>query len=66
MRAPISSGFLLGASFYAFIFIGTLYMQQVLGYSALQCGLAWLTASVTSIAFAGLSQMLVTRGLGSP
>jgi Na+/melibiose symporter-like transporter len=55
-------GLLLGASFYAFIFIGTLYMQQVLGYSALQTGIAWLAASVTSVAFAGLSQLLVTRG----
>ncbi|HEX4527491.1 MAG TPA: MFS transporter [Gaiellaceae bacterium] len=54
-------GFLLGASFFAFIFVGTLYMQQVLGYSALQTGLAWLTASVTSVAMAGLSQALVTR-----
>jgi EmrB/QacA subfamily drug resistance transporter len=54
--------FLLGASFFAFIFVGTLYMQQVLGYSALQTGVAWLATSVTSVAFAGLSQMLVTRG----
>ncbi len=54
--------FLLGASFFAFIFIGTLYMQQVLGYSALQTGLAWLATSVTSVAFAGVSQALVTRG----
>jgi EmrB/QacA subfamily drug resistance transporter len=54
-------GFLLGASFFAFIFIGTLYMQQVLGYSALKTGLAWLAASLTSVALAGLSQMLVTR-----
>jgi EmrB/QacA subfamily drug resistance transporter len=54
-------GFLLGASFFAFIFIGTLYMQQVLGFSALKTGLAWLAASVTSVAFAGLSQMLVTK-----
>jgi EmrB/QacA subfamily drug resistance transporter len=53
---------LLGGSF-AFIFIGTLYMQQVLGYSALKAGLAWLAASLTSVAFAGLSQALVTRGL---
>jgi hypothetical protein len=53
-------GFLLGASFFAFIFVGTLYMQQVLGYSALKTGLAWLAASVTSVAFAGLSQKLVT------
>jgi EmrB/QacA subfamily drug resistance transporter len=54
-------GFLLGASFFAFIFTGTLYMQQVLGYSALKTGLAWLAASVTSVGLAGLSQALVTR-----
>ena len=54
-------GLLLGGSFFAFIFVGTLYMQQVLGYDALQTGLAWLTASVTSVAFAGPSQMLCTR-----
>jgi EmrB/QacA subfamily drug resistance transporter len=55
-------GVLLGGSFFAFIFTGTLYMQQVLGYSALKAGLAWLAASLTSVAFAGLSQALVTRG----
>jgi EmrB/QacA subfamily drug resistance transporter len=53
---------LLGGSFFTFIFVATLYMQQVLGYSALQTGLAWLATSVTSVAFAGLSQALVTRG----
>ena len=55
-------GLLLGGSFFAFIFIGTLYMQQVLGYSALQAGVAWLATSLTSVAFAGLAQALVTRG----
>jgi len=54
-------GFLLTGSFFTFIFLGTLYMQQVLGFSALKTGLAWLTASVTSVAFAGVSQMLVTK-----
>jgi EmrB/QacA subfamily drug resistance transporter len=54
-------GFLLGASFFAFIFIATLYMQQVLGYSALTTGFAWLAASLTSVALAGASQLLVTR-----
>jgi EmrB/QacA subfamily drug resistance transporter len=54
-------GLLLGGSFFAFIFVGTLYMQQVLGYSAIQTGLAWLAASLTSVALAGLSQALVTR-----
>src|SRR5213595_2300585 len=36
-------------------------MQQVLGYSALQTGVAWLAASLTSVALAGLSRLLVTR-----
>jgi hypothetical protein len=54
-------GLLLGASFFAFIFIGTLYMQQVLRYSAIEAGLAWLAASLTSVGLAGLSQALVTR-----
>jgi hypothetical protein len=54
-------GFLLGGGFFGFIFVGTLYMQQVLGYSALTTGLAWLAASLTSVALAGLSQLLVTR-----
>jgi MFS family permease len=36
-------------------------MQEVLQYSALQTGLAWLAASLTSILLAGLSQALVTR-----
>jgi EmrB/QacA subfamily drug resistance transporter len=56
------AGLLLGGSFFGFIFIGTLYMQQVLHYSALQAGLAWLAASLTSIALAGVAQALVTRG----
>jgi EmrB/QacA subfamily drug resistance transporter len=53
-------GLLLGGSFFGFIFAGTLYMQQVLHYSALQTGIAWLAASVTSVALAGASQKLVT------
>ena len=55
------AGLLLGGSFFAFVFAGTLYMQQVLHYSALQTGAAWLAASVTSMALAGVSQLLVTR-----
>jgi EmrB/QacA subfamily drug resistance transporter len=54
-------GFLLGTSFLTFVFVGTLYMQQVLGFSALATGAAWMTASVTSLAFAGLSQKIVTK-----
>jgi EmrB/QacA subfamily drug resistance transporter len=59
-------GLLLGGGFFAFVFIGTLYMQQVLHYSALQAGIAWLATSVTSVALAGVSQKLVTRITAGP
>jgi MFS family permease len=55
------AGLLSGASFFAFVFVGTLYMQQVLRYSALEAGIAWLAASLSSMALSGLSQTLVTR-----
>jgi EmrB/QacA subfamily drug resistance transporter len=61
VAAANAVGVLLGGSFFGFIFVGTLYMQQVLRYSALQTGLAWAAASATSLALAGLSQKLVTR-----
>ena len=54
-------GFALGGSFYAFLFVGTLYMQQVLGFTALQTGLAWLATSLMSVALAALSQFLTTK-----
>src|ERR1700716_303744 len=54
-------GFLLGATFYSFIFIGTLYMQQVLGFSALQGGFAWAASGIASMLFAGISPALVTK-----
>jgi EmrB/QacA subfamily drug resistance transporter len=52
---------LLGASWFAFVFAGSIYMQRVMHYSALQNGAAWLAASVTSMVLAALSQLLVTR-----
>jgi EmrB/QacA subfamily drug resistance transporter len=55
------AGLLIGSSFFAFLFVGTLYMQQVLHYSSLQTGLAWMSGSVPSVVFAGVSQRLVTR-----
>ena len=55
------AGLLLGGSFYSFVFVGTLYMQEVLRYSALQTGAAWAIASVASMCLAALSQWLVTR-----
>jgi MFS family permease len=66
VAAANAVGLLLGGSFFGFIFIGTLYMQQVLGYSALQTGVAWLAGTLTSVALAGVSQRLVTRVSAGP
>ena len=46
---------------FANFFILTLYVQQVLGYSALKTGLTFLATAGTVIPVAGLSQALVTR-----
>jgi EmrB/QacA subfamily drug resistance transporter len=61
VAAANAVGLLLGGSFFSFVFVGTLYMQQVLGYSPLQTGVAWLATSLTSLALAAISQKLVTR-----
>jgi EmrB/QacA subfamily drug resistance transporter len=54
-------GFLLGASIFSMFFLLSLYMQQVLGYSALKAGLAYLLVAGTIIVAAGASQALVTK-----
>ena len=61
LTGAITAGLLVGGSFFAFLFVGTLYMQQVLHYSSLQTGLAWMSGSIPSILFAGVAQRLVTR-----
>jgi len=43
-----------------FVFL-SLYMQQVLGYSAIRAGLAFLVIAVGIIVSSGLAQGLVTR-----
>ena len=54
-------GLLLGAAVFSVFFFLSLYMQQVLGYSALKSGFAYLLVAVTIIFAAGISQALVTR-----
>ncbi len=54
-------GLLLGAAVFSVFFFLSLYMQQVLGYSALKSGFAYLLVAVTIIIAAGTSQALVTR-----
>jgi EmrB/QacA subfamily drug resistance transporter len=44
---------LLWAAFFATIFEGTLFLQQTLGYSAVETGLAWLASTMSSLVIAG-------------
>jgi EmrB/QacA subfamily drug resistance transporter len=54
-------GFLLGGLTFAMFFMLSLYMQQVLGMSALQTGAGYLAVALTAIASSGAAQALVTR-----
>ena len=55
-------GVLWAAAMFAWFFISALYMQLVLGYSALQIGLAFLPANLIMAAFSlGLSATIVMR-----
>jgi EmrB/QacA subfamily drug resistance transporter len=65
------SAFFTFSAFFSFIFLATLLMQQVLGYSPTKTGLAWLSTSVTAfmasavagarlVALVGVRRLLVT------
>jgi EmrB/QacA subfamily drug resistance transporter len=54
------SGLFTGVSFAVF-FLGSLYAQLVLGYSAIETGAAFLAASLAIVLGSGIAQSLVTR-----
>jgi EmrB/QacA subfamily drug resistance transporter len=49
------------SSFGAFVFVLTLYMQKVLGYSAIEMGLAFLPLALVILVFSNASSRLVMR-----
>jgi EmrB/QacA subfamily drug resistance transporter len=55
------SALLLGASLFANFFLLTLYVQDVLGWSALKTGLTFIATAGSAIIWAGVAQALVTR-----
>ncbi len=55
------SAVLIAAALFSMFFFISLYMQQVLGFSALEAGLAYLPLAVGIIITAGASAGLVTR-----
>ena len=55
------AGFILGTALFSMFLMLTLYMQQVLGYSAMKTGVAYLAVAGTSIIWANVAAVLVNR-----
>jgi EmrB/QacA subfamily drug resistance transporter len=54
-------GFLLGGVLFANFFVLTLYVQDVLGFSAIKTGLTFVATAGTAVVAAGVAQALTTR-----
>lgn len=61
LRGANLVGILIGMSLFSMFFLITLYLQQVLGDSALEAGLSYLPLAVAIILAAGAASALVTR-----
>lgn len=61
LRGANVVGLLIGVSLLSMFFFVSLYLQQVLGYSALRTGVAYLPLSVCIIVSAAAASQLVTR-----
>src|SRR5213595_971673 len=61
LTASNITGLLMGAAVFSQFFLLTLYMQQVLHYSALKTGVAYVALTLAIIGFSAVSQALVTR-----
>jgi predicted MFS family arabinose efflux permease len=55
------AGFILGTALFSMFLMLTLYMQQVLGYSPLRTGVAYLAVAGTAIVWSTVAAQLVTR-----
>jgi predicted MFS family arabinose efflux permease len=54
-------GFMLGTMIFGMFFLLSLYMQQVLGFSALKTGIGYLAVALTAIVASAAAQALVTK-----
>ena len=61
LTASNITALLMGAAVFSQFFLLTLYMQQVLHYSALKTGVAYIALTLSIIGFSAVSQALVTR-----
>jgi EmrB/QacA subfamily drug resistance transporter len=63
-RTPTAAnviGLGLGTMVFGMFFLLSLYMQQVLGFSAIKTGLGYLAVALTAVVASGVAQALVTR-----
>jgi MFS family permease len=51
----------MAGALFSMFFLLTLYMQEVLHYSAIKTGVAYVTITLTIVVFSGIGQALVTR-----
>ena len=61
LRGANIVGLLIGMSLFSMFFFISLYLQDVLGYSAIQTGIAYLPLAVGIIVSAGVASALVTK-----
>jgi predicted MFS family arabinose efflux permease len=61
LRGANVVGLLLGMALFSMFFFLSLYMQQVLGYSALETGFAFLPLAVLIVVSSTVASQLVTR-----
>ncbi|HEX8085924.1 MAG TPA: MFS transporter [Solirubrobacteraceae bacterium] len=61
LSASNAVGLLIGMALFSMFFFVSLYMQNVLGFDALETGLAYLPLALTIIVTAGVASQLVTR-----
>ncbi|WP_433709597.1 MFS transporter [Nocardia sp. CA-084685] len=57
-----ASGF---GSFLAFVFLTSVVLQQLLGYSPTKTGVAWLLTTLTAFVFAGLTGAVLAQKVGT-
>jgi EmrB/QacA subfamily drug resistance transporter len=61
LSAANATAVLLSAALFSQFFLLTLYMQQVLHYSAIKTGVAYIALTVAIVAFSAVAQTLSTR-----
>src|SRR5215475_9962415 len=61
LTASNVTGLLMGGAIFSQFFLLTLYMQQVLHYSALKTGVAYIALTLAVISFSAVAQALTTR-----